>query len=207
MTISQNEKFAQEAAAYLQQLEQIVLSDYPVDESLKGQDDQTYDSQVLRRQMKHQELTKARDFIAQARAQNEQQVKQWEVAQGQRLLDTVPEWREDPAAGQRQIGEWMTWAGQNYGWTPQELSQAGFKDARVVLMLRDLHRLSQSQGDTKQVVRKLKRTLPKVVKAGASQDASERQQDSYLAAKRNLARTGSEEDFDRAIERGNFLDR
>lgn len=198
------DQYAQRLEAYGLALKDIHAAQEPNWDKLEAEDPARYAVEWA----KHQRLEKKRAEVeAEQRKVFEERQADFQAQQEARkrdetakLLDAVPEWKDD-AKAEAEANKLISFAERRFGFTRDDI--AGWMDHRALLMLRDAMRYNEGQTKGKEKIAGKVKPASAPLKPGSRDRAPGREHKS--AAKRDrarLARTGRVDDAAAFIARG-----
>jgi len=144
------------------------------------------------------------EVVAAERAAEEQKRTQQEQSRLQahleaetaRLLDSIPEWKDEPTATSEKT-QLVDYATKTYGWTPDDLGNV--HDHRLVLLLRKAMKYDEIQAKG-QTIREKAKTAPVLKPGGRTQAPKAKGKNESTRRIGKLAQTGRVDDAKEAIE-------
>jgi hypothetical protein len=205
---NERQQMSQLVAALAQQAESLVAGEeQALDPRMREEDPERYLLESDRIRARREQLNGVYGGLQHVQAQQQAEAQQIQAqyvqSQAQLLAEAVPEWASDPATGQKEIATLRQWAGEQYGFTAEEVN--GMFDHRTIKMVRDLHTLKALEGKAPALKKKLA-PLPKVVKPGAGTDASERKRDASVTSLKRWQKSGNDRDGAAALIAAGIFD-
>ena len=197
---AETQALAAQREQYAQALEQIQARLTAVKEPSKEYWDKLYQENPLEWTRQRDAYRKRKDNVVKVQAEQnrvaqEQQQQMMQahqerlVQEQQRMLERIPEWRDEEVATKEKQAV-INYA-QRIGFTPQELDTAS--DSRAIEALRKAYLYDELMSKRPEATRKVKKA-PKAVKSGRPKTTKERTTTRNKQAFERLNKTGSKED-------------